>query len=487
VLRKSKKLLYEDSLKKFKSKPKKIWEILNTINGKTVKGAKIEEIFNGDVYVNNDKEIAQTFNNFFTTVGTEISNSIEPSQTDPLSYIPVNNNVPNFVINNTGPIHVIDVINSMQNKCSADCNSISMKLVKFVAYEINVPLSHIFQLSIESGIFPDKFKTSRIVPIFKQGDPSVCDNYRPIALVNTFSKILEKMVATDLYNHLDLNKLLYKHQYGFQRKMSTEHNLLQVTNFIGEALNNGEWAVGIFLDLKKAFDTVQHDILLRKLERFGINGVSLAWFKSYLSNRLQCVDINGSLSDLKDIVMSVLQGSSLGPILFLCFINDIYLCTNLSMFLFADDTNALTRGPDLNNLIDFVNSELHKLSIWFKANKMAVNIKKTKYMIFRTKNRIINLNGKEIFMNFNEPNTEERPELKLNISRVYNEGDKDDRTIRVLGVLFDEYLSFNEHILHLQQKLAKALFLLNRSKNFLTKKALKLLYFAMFHSHLIFC
>jgi retron-type reverse transcriptase len=167
-----------------------------------------------------------------------------------------------------------------------------MKLVKFVAYEINVPLSHIFQLSIESGIFPDKFKTSRIVPIFKQGDPSVCDNYRPIALVNTFSKILEKMVATDLYNHLDLNKLLYKHQYGFQRKMSTEHNLLQVTNFIGEALNNGEWAVGIFLDLKKAFDTVQHDILLRKLERFGINGVSLAWFKSYLSNRLQCVDIN---------------------------------------------------------------------------------------------------------------------------------------------------------------------------------------------------
>jgi hypothetical protein len=199
------------------------------------------------------------------------------------------------------------------------------------------------------------------------------------------------------------------------------------------------------------------------------------------------VDINGSLSDLKDIIMSVLQGSSLGPILFLCFINDIYLCTNLSMFLFADDTNALTRGPDLNNLIDFVNSELHKLSIWFKANKMAVNIKKTKYMIFRTKNRIINLNGKEIFMNFNEPNTEERPELKLNISRVYNEGDKDDRTIRVLGVLFDEYLSFNEHILHLQQKLAKALFLLNRSKNFLTKKALKLLYFAMFHSHLIFC
>jgi hypothetical protein len=141
------------------------------------------------------------------------------------------------------------------------------------------------------------------------------------------------------------------------------------------------------------------------------------------------------------------------------------------MFLFADDTNALTRGPDLNNLIDFVNCELHKLSIWFKANKMSVNIKKTKYMIFRTKNRPINLNGKDIFMNFNDPNNDEKPELKLSLSRVYNEGDKDNKTIRVLGVLFDEYLSFNDHVLHLQRKLAKALFLLNRSKNFFIKKS----------------
>jgi hypothetical protein len=148
VLRKSKKLYYEDSLNKFKLKPKKIWEILNSINGKTTKGVKIDEILNGDVSLNDDRDIAQSFNNFFTTVGTDIYNSIEPTLTDPLSYIPINNTVPNFVFNNTGPIHVIDIINSMQNICSADCNSISMKLVKFVAYEINVPLSHIFQLSL---------------------------------------------------------------------------------------------------------------------------------------------------------------------------------------------------------------------------------------------------------------------------------------------------------------------------------------------------
>jgi Reverse transcriptase (RNA-dependent DNA polymerase) len=123
-----------------------------------------------------------------------------------------------------------------------------MKLVKFVAYEICIPLSHIFKLSIESGTFPDKFKSSRIVPIFKNGDPRICDNYRPIALVNTFSKILEKIVATDLYNHLDLNKLLYTHQYGFQRGKSTEHNLVHVVNYIGNALNEGNWCIGVFLD-----------------------------------------------------------------------------------------------------------------------------------------------------------------------------------------------------------------------------------------------
>jgi retron-type reverse transcriptase len=148
-----------------------------------------------------------------------------------------------------------------------------------------------------------------------------------IALVDSFSKILEKMVAIDLFNHLDLNNLIYKHQYGFQRGKSTEHNLLHVTNYIGQALNDNKWCIGIFLDLKKAFDTVQHDILLKKLEHFGVRNTALRCFTSYLSNRMQCVDIDGTLSDFKKIIMSVFQGSSLGPILFLCFINDIYNCT----------------------------------------------------------------------------------------------------------------------------------------------------------------
>jgi hypothetical protein len=199
-----------------------------------------------------------------------------------MSYIPDNPDL-HFAMNSTGPFHVTDVIKSMQSKMSADCNNISMKLVKFVGYEISVPLAHVFKLSIDSGVFPDKFKKRRVVPIYKCGDSKDCDNYRPIALVNSFSKILEKMVAIDLYNHLGLNNLIYKHQYGFQRNKSTEHNLLHVTNYIGQALNEGKWCIGIFLDFKKAFDTVQHDILLKKLSKYGVNGTALDWFKSYLS------------------------------------------------------------------------------------------------------------------------------------------------------------------------------------------------------------
>jgi hypothetical protein len=487
VLRRSKKLYFETALAKFKSKPKKIWEIINQATGSSNPKSKITEILVNGQTVDNDKAMAMAFNEHFSNVGTEIVNEIQETNVDPISYLPENPNVPDFSINNTGPSHVIDVVKVMQCKSSSDCNHISMKLVKFVIYEIAVPLAHIFQRSIETGVFPEKFKKSRVVPIFKCGDVRNCDNYRPIALVNTFSKILEKMVATDLYNHLDINNLIYKHQYGFQRHKSTEHNLIQITNYIGQAINEGKWCIGIFLDLKKAFDTVQHDILLKKLHKLGVKGVSFNWFKSYLSERLQCVDINGSLSDFNDILMSVLQGSALGPILFLCFINDIYLCTNLNLFLFADDTNALTKGDNLPELIDYVNSELQKIALWLQSNKLSVNTSKTKYIIFRTKNRNINLNGKDIYMDFNLPDLPARPELKVKLTRVSNDCDVSNQTYKLLGVMFDEYLSFKQHVAFVQRKLSKSLYLLNRAKNFLTPKALRLLYFATVHSHLMYC
>jgi Reverse transcriptase (RNA-dependent DNA polymerase) len=185
--------------------------------------------------------------------------------------------------------------------------------------------------------------------------------------------------------------------------------------------------------------------------------------------------------------MSVLQGSSLGPILFLCFINDIFNCTELALFLFPDDTNALAQHKNLSELIKFVNSELQKLATWFKANNLVINASRTKFMIFRTRNRQINLQNLDIFIDFNEPTAIERPELKVKLQRIFNDGDRENQTYKILGILFDEYLSFDKHVLYVQRKVAKSLFLLNRSKNFLTFRARMMLYYATVHAHLLYC
>jgi len=229
--------------------------------------------------------------------------------------LPPNPNPPILEFNEIGPIFVSDIIKSLPNKSSQDLNGVSLKLVKSIRTEISTPLAHIFNLSLSNGIFPESLKCSRTVPVYKCGQKNLCDMYRPISLVPTFSKILEKIVATKLTNHLELNKLIYKHQYGFQRGKQTEHNLLHLLNFVGNALNENKFCVGIFLDIKKAFDCVPRNILFKKLSNFGIKDTALNWFVSYLSNRQQKCDVNGSLSDSGDVEIGVLQGSTLGPII----------------------------------------------------------------------------------------------------------------------------------------------------------------------------
>ena len=359
--------------------------------------------------------------------------------------------------------------------------------MKHIITEICVPLAHIFNLSISTGIFPSCLKTSRTVPIFKAGSPLLCDNYRPISLLSTLSKLLEKIVCKQLVNHLDINNLLYEHQYGFQHGKSTEHNLIQLTNFINTALNEKKYAIGIFLDLKKAFDVCSHPILLRKLEQLGIKGTALKWFSSYLKDRQQKVDINGNLSSAKSLDISVLQGSILGPILFLCYINDLYFSTSLFTSMFADDTACADADTNLDTLINRANIELKKIATWFRANKMAVNISKTKFIIFHNKGKKIDLNGQSIFFDDNEPN-ESDPQLVTPLERYFNEHEKPDcRAYKLLGIYLDEQLNFNYHTNFLCNKLTRSLFCIRRAKNLLTPQALKTLYHAFIQSHLNYC
>jgi len=295
-------------------------------------------------------------------------------------------------------------------------------------------------------------------------------------------------VSVKLVNHLDFNNLLYKHQYGFQRNKSTEHNLIQALNYIGQAFNENKYCIGVFFDLKKAFDVCSHEILLMKLERMGIRGTALEWFKSYLSDRTQFVDINGNHSSEKKIKISILQGSILGPILFLCYINDLYRVTDLFTLMFADDTFSAKSGSDLNLLVQDVNAEINKMAIWFRANKLAVNKSKTKYMIFRTRGKKVDTNVPNIVFDENERDCPFNPDFVTILERYHNNHQNSDgQAYKLLGVYLDEHLTFDAHVNHLCKKLSRSLYCIKMAKNNINPPGLRALYFALIHSHLSYC
>ena len=245
------------------------------------------------------------------------------------------------------------------------------------------------------------------------------------------------------------------------------------------------FCLGVFIDLRKAFDVCSHKILLKKLKSLGVHGIALKWFESYLSNRLQCVEIDGILSDEKCFNISVIQGSILGTILFLCYINDFYKCTTLFTTLFADDGSCLAKNKNLLELIAYVNLELQKIANWFLSNKMAINTSKTKFILFRTQGKKVNDDICKIVYNNNEIGKIEDPLLIYPIERIHNQGNV--KVFKLLGVLLDEFLNFDAHINFLCSKISKSLYIINRAKNFLPKDALLSLYYALIHSHLSYC
>jgi hypothetical protein len=490
LIRASKKLHVEGQINSNKKNPKKVWDILreNTV-GKS-NSDKIEKIMTPTGPVVDNQAIAREFNKFFSSVGTKISNSVNVTSKKPEDFLSVNNNPPPpLELRPISQAEFINIINSLEPKPSCDIDGISNKLIKFLRFEIVTPLLHIFNLSLSSGKFPSKLKTSRTVPIFKSGDRLLCDNYRPISLLPTLSKILEKAIANRLTTHLKEHGLLCQNQFGFQERTSTVHHLLKLTNYITNELNKKRYVVGVFLDLRKAFDVVPHDILLLKLSKLGINGIALDWFRSYLGGRNQKVEINGALSDLELITISILQGSILGPILFLCFINDLPNCVDLFTLLFADDTASLSSGPELDPLLTKVNNELKKMAAWFRANRMAVNVSKTKYIIFKSRGKAIKLNDDEgIFYDDNDDSEPHDPSKITKLDRVYNDNpNQADKTYKLLGLYLDEHLSFDTHCNHVCNKIAQSNYIINRSKHFLPSSSLRTLYFALIHSHLLYC
>jgi hypothetical protein len=488
LLRQHKQRYYADNLELNVKNSKKTWEILKEAANLNKTRSNVDRIDSNGTVITDPTEIAEEFNNFFTSVGERIANTVKNTVIQPDDYMPSLPNLQELDLGTVNQTHICDIIKSLQPKNSLDIDGISTKLLKNIAIEVSWPLAHIFNNSLRLGIFPKRLKTSRTVPIFKSGRSDLCDNYRPISLLSTLSKVLEKIVSVQLVNHLDRNNILYEHQYGFQRNKSTEHSIIHALNYISRAMNDNKYCIGVFFDLKKAFDVCSHSILLMKLSKMGVVGTALQWFKSYLSDRSQIVDINGNQSKAKEINISILQGSILGPILFLCYINDLHRVTDLLTLMYADDTFTLESGDDLTALINKVNTEINKMAVWFRANKLAVNITKTKYMIFRMKSKKIDINTPDLIYNENEPNTPVDNNLITVLERYHdNHQNSECRTYKYLGIHLDEHLTLDTHISNVINKVTSSLYCIKQAKHIIPPKGMKALYFALIHSYLSNC
>ena len=253
------------------------------------------------------------------------------------------------------------------------------------------PLAYIMNLSLTTGVVPSAWKVSRVSPIFKEGDPLDTSNYRPISVIPACMKIFETLVHTQLYTFIDANNILTANQSGFRPKHSTQTCLIDVSDYLLDNMSSGLFTGAVFLDLKKAFDTVHHNVLIKKLESVGMQGLELEWFSSYLNDRYQITKIGDHYSTKAPVKFGVPQGSILGPLLFTVYINDLtnhLKSTESKVYLYADDTAIFVRGKTVEGINRVLNSELNHVSRWLQKNFLTLNVKKTKTMLFATKRKL---------------------------------------------------------------------------------------------------
>jgi hypothetical protein len=312
-------------------------------------------------------------------------------------------------------------------------------------------------LSLTAGVVPSLLKQANVTPVFKAGDRHDFTNYRPISILTSISKILEKIAYTRIFTFINQHNILTSHQFGFRPKRSTFMAINDLYCKIAKSLDNKLHTAGIFLDLSKAFDTINHNLLLNKLSNYGIRGLANDWLRSYLSGRQQRVLFKNILSNPANVTCGVPQGSILGPLLFLLYINDLPLCTKVPHFvLFADDTNILFSHHDPKTLEDTINNELLHISNWFKLNKLSLNIKKTNYIIFKNKHS-------------NKPN------INLNI-KIDGTTLQQVETTKFLGLLIDFNLSWGPHTKHVSKIISKLNGVIRKVRPFLPQESLHTLY-----------
>ncbi len=453
-----------------------IWRNINTlINYKCPKGQTIPSVTNNGLLVDQPLLIANIFNNYFVNVGPQL-NDAEPPDPCEVSFEtfldPPNPN--SFYCYPATLNEVLDVIVKLKSSKSLVSDCFSSALLKTCSVHVANPLLYIINLSFETGIFPDRLKMSRVTPIFKKGLHTEVSNYRPISITNPISKILERLMFNRMIKFVEKFHILYDFQFGFRKHYSTSTAVLDLVNMIQNETFDGNYVLGIFMDFRKAFDTINFDILLKKMDHYGFRGYCHNWFRSYLINRTQFTNVNGSSSDIKNVLCGIPQGTVLGPLLFLLYINDLPNSVQQSRAkLFADDSNLFVIDNSLQTLYNKANSELASLSRWISSNKLHINYDKTTYILFDQVKKA--------------PGTIVDSTVSVLPLQINNHTIGRERYVKYLGVYIDDKLEWTEHITHVTKKVSSLTGILYRTKTALPYKCKKDIYFALVHSVLTYC
>jgi len=469
AIREAKITYYNNKFYQFKNDIKNTWKTIKEIINSSPDKVNMPKQFKvNNTLVTNKQVIANEFNTFFTNIGKNLASSIlQPPNRSISDYL----NSPcdkQFNFSKISNADTLKIINSLKSKTSKGFDHLSSALLKQIKDEICEPLTHIINKSLDTGIFPNKLKIAKILPIYKKDDITSIENYRPISILPAISKVLEKVICIQINTHFKDNNLFYFKQYGFRELHSTEMAVLDIIDEIIFSIDEGTVPLNIFIDLSKAFDTLDHDILLKKLKYYGINGNSLSLMKDYLSNRFQYVEIDDTRSDYLPIITGVPQGSILGPILFIIYINDMSNASEMFKCIsYADDTtlSIIMNCPSPNTYIPdqtTINEELQHVSDWLKLNKLSLNVSKTKSMIFH------------------------KPHKKLTPPVIKTENSEIEyvQNFTLLGLIINNNLSWTPHLNHISKKISKTICVMSKLKHYLPRETLKTIYNALINSHL---
>ena len=456
LIRKAKKNNYEKLIEEGANQPTTIWKIFSELGAgkqKSDSSSCTNAIKIGEHEIFEPEDMANTFNDFFVNVAENIKEPIDPSNHEKLKDF-CKEKIPEnvfFDLPLTSTDKVLKYLNNLDVRKSTGIDEIGPRLLKLASPFIAESLSFICNLSIQTGSFPEKWKEAKVKPLHKGGPTNDLNNFRPISILPVLSKLFEKHVHESLLGFLEQYKLLYNTQSGFRPKHSCETALLYMVDKWLKALDRGELVGVILVDFLKAFDLVDHDILLRKLEIYKFNQNCRNWFRSYLSERTQKVTFKNTFSAQKPVKYGVPQGSILGPLLFLLFVNDLPLHTNAMIDLYADDATVYEISKSKEEIERKLQIAVLEIASWCKKNGMVINIDKTKAMLITTRQRRRRIDDNiQIFLN------------DFQLSNVQKE--------KVLGVEIDNNLLWGEHVRKIARKMSTNIWLLSKIKGYLSKE-----------------